>query len=115
MAGNETIGQGVCVDCKEHAAKFSLRCLECYDKMVQIGKTFEAADEKIDHPPHYGGADNPYEAIKIIEALGLDFTLGNCLKYIIRAGKKGDAITDLSKAAWYLNRRIEQLEREKKG
>ena len=67
--------------------------------------------EAIDHPAHYGGADNPYEAIKIIEALRLDFCLGNTLKYIARAGKK-DASTemeDLLKAAWYLNRRIEQL------
>jgi hypothetical protein len=69
----------------------------------------------IDHPTHYGGADNPYEAIKVIEAWGLDFHLGNTVKYISRAGKKGDLIEDLEKAAWYLNRKIEGLKRERDG
>lgn len=66
--------------------------------------------ETVDHPAHYGGADNPYECIKVIEAWGLDFHLGNCVKYISRAGKKGDALEDLRKAAWYLNRAIARLE-----
>jgi hypothetical protein len=64
-----------------------------------------------DHPAHYGGADNPYEAIKVIEAWDLDFCLGNTVKYISRAGKKDAAkeIEDLEKARWYLDRRIAQL------
>lgn len=69
--------------------------------------------EVVDHPAHYGGADNPYEAIKVIEAWGLGFCLGNTVKYISRAGKKGAAIEDLKKAAWYLNRHIEAMERAK--
>jgi len=67
----------------------------------------------VDHPPHYGGEDNVYEAIKVIEAWGLDFCLGNTLKYLCRAGKKSpDTLEDLKKAAWYLARRIQQLEKE---
>lgn len=64
----------------------------------------------IDHPKHYGG-DTPYEAIKVIEAWGLDFCLGNAVKYISRAGKKDPSkeIEDLKKANWYIQRRIEQL------
>lgn len=65
--------------------------------------------DPVNHPEHYGG-DTPYEAIKVIEAWGLGFLLGNTVKYIARAGKKGDELTDLKKAAWYLNRRITQLE-----
>ena len=65
-------------------------------------------DESVNHPAHYGGADNPYEAIKVIEAWGLGFCLGNTVKYISRAGKKGDAVEDLKKAAWYLSREIER-------
>lgn len=61
----------------------------------------------VNHPAHYGGADNPYEAIKVIEAWGLGFCLGNAAKYIARAGKKGDAIEDLEKARWYLDREIQ--------
>ena len=56
--------------------------------------------DMVNHPKHYGGADNPYEAIKVIEAWGLGFTLGNAVKYISRAGKKGDALEDLQKAKW---------------
>lgn len=63
--------------------------------------------ETIHHPQHYGGGDNPYEAIKVIEAWGLGFHLGNTVKYIARAGKKGNRLEDLKKAAWYLNREIE--------
>ena len=45
----------------------------------------------INHPPHYGGEDDPYEAIKVIDAWRLGFSLGNTVKYISRAGKKGGA------------------------
>ena len=67
--------------------------------------------ESINHPEHYGG-DNIYEAIKVIEAWNLDFSLGNTIKYISRAGKKEKAkeIEDLKKALWYLNRKINNLE-----
>lgn len=61
------------------------------------------------NPPHYGGADNPYEAVKVIEAWGLGFNLGNCLKYICRAPSKGSQIVDLQKARWYLDREILNL------
>jgi hypothetical protein len=68
--------------------------------------------EAVDHPAHYGGADNPYEAIKVIEAWGLNFHLGNTVKYISRAGRKHkDAtIEDLRKARWYLDREISNRE-----
>ncbi|MCA9749268.1 MAG: DUF3310 domain-containing protein, partial [Romboutsia sp.] len=55
---------------------------------------------------HYGGKDNPYETIKVIEAWGLGFNLGNVVKYISRAGKKDFLIQDLEKAKWYLEREI---------
>lgn len=71
--------------------------------------------EAVDHPAHYGGAENPYEAIKVIEAWGLGFCLGNTVKYISRAGKKGDLLEDLKKAQWYLAREIEALERARKA
>jgi hypothetical protein len=64
----------------------------------------------INHPAHYGGADNTYEAIKVIEAWLLGFNLGNVVKYISRAGKKGNKLEDLKKAQWYLQREIEKLE-----
>lgn len=65
----------------------------------------------IDHPSYYG-SDTTYETIKVIEAWQLDFCLGNAVKYISRAGKKDPEkeIEDLKKAAWYIQRRIQQLE-----
>ena len=60
---------------------------------------------------YYGGKDNPYEAIKIINNLDLNFNRGNVLKYILRAGKK-DAdkeIQDLQKAKNYIDYEIERL------
>ena len=70
--------------------------------------------DNINHPAHYGGADNVYEAIKVIEAWNLDFCLGNVVKYISRAGKKegNSLIQDLEKAKWYLERRIQELKDE---
>ena len=69
--------------------------------------------DMVNHPGHYGGETNVYEAIKVIEAWDLDFHLGNTVKYISRAGKKetDKELQDLKKAAWYLQRRIEILEK----
>ena len=68
--------------------------------------------EQVNHPKHYGGKDNEYEAIKVIEAWELDFHLGNTVKYISRAGKKGvnKELEDLKKAKFYLDRKIKNLE-----
>ena len=67
--------------------------------------------EHVNHPQHYGGVENTYEVIKVIEALEMDFHLGNTFKYIARAGKKGSdkEIQDLEKAMWYLQRKIDLL------
>jgi hypothetical protein len=62
----------------------------------------------VNHPKHYGGKDNPYEAIKVIEAWNLNFNLGNVIKYISRSGKKDEVKQDLEKALWYLKREIEK-------
>lgn len=72
----------------------------------------DTEEELVDHPAHYGGKDDPYEAIKVIEAWGLGFHLGNAVKYIARAGKKNPdtEIEDLRKAVWYINRFIELKE-----
>ena len=68
--------------------------------------------EKVNGPAHYGGADNIYEAIKVIEAWNLGFCLGNVVKYISQAGKKRESnlLEDLKKARWYLDREIKNIE-----
>lgn len=69
--------------------------------------------EVVNHPQHYGGDDNPYEVIKVIEAWNLGFCLGNAIKYIGRAGKKkvDTELEDLLKARWYVDREIQRLQR----
>jgi hypothetical protein len=67
--------------------------------------------EAVNNPEHYGGKQNTYEAIKVIEAWDLNFHLGNVIKYISRAGKKDKTKLkeDLEKAKWYLDRFIGTL------
>ena len=71
-------------------------------------------EEQVNHPDHYGGENNPYEAIKVIEAWKPDFHIGNAIKYLARAGKKGSdkEIQDLEKARWYISRKIQLLREE---
>lgn len=56
---------------------------------------------------------NGFEAIDIIEAYNLNFSRGNVIKYLLRAGHKDDEIKDLEKALDYLKREIERLKRLK--
>jgi len=64
--------------------------------------------DNVNHPNHYKGKNNPYEAIKVIDAWELGFCLGNAVKYIARAGHKVDKIEDLQKAIWYLQHEIDK-------
>lgn len=70
-----------------------------------------AARARVEHPAHYtrGGI----ECIDAIESLGLGFHLGNALKYIWRTGHKdgADAIEDLEKSRWYIDREIQRRQR----
>lgn len=73
-------------------------------------------EDPVNHPSHYLiciPGQSPIEVIDIIEALQLNYYRGNALKYICRAGRKVgvDAVTDLKKAVWYLNREVEGMER----
>jgi hypothetical protein len=69
--------------------------------------------EQVNHPQHYGGKNNEYETIKVIDAWGLGFSLGNTVKYISRAGKKekDKELQDLKKALFYLKHHIDNLEK----
>ena len=72
-------------------------------------------NEMVNGPIHYGGAGNPYEVIKVCEAweLDKDAYLFNVVKYVARAGKKDPTkeLEDLKKAAFYLNRKITNLQK----
>ncbi len=58
----------------------------------------------VNNPPHYKSHPSGIECIEITEHM--NFCLGNAVKYIWRADLKDDAIEDLQKAVWYINREI---------
>ena len=62
--------------------------------------------EMVNHPDHYQG--NKFEVIDVIEDYELGFSLGNAVKYILRAGKKDARKQDLKKALWYIQREIDR-------
>ena len=68
--------------------------------------------DKVKHPSHYVSG-RKYEPRKVIMDWGLDFYLGNALKYISRAGRKDDILVDLAKAKEYIDFEIEMIEEER--
>ena len=69
-------------------------------------------NDPVNHPSHY--TDGRIEVIDFIEDKGLNFHLGNTVKYVARAGKKdpSKAVQDLEKARWYLDREIRRRKAE---
>ena len=65
--------------------------------------------EAVDHPAHY--TFGRIEVIDAIEAWDLGFHLGNVVKYVARAYRKGKLLQDLRKASWYLTRKINEIEK----
>ena len=65
--------------------------------------------DAIAQPPHYTKHPSGVECIDVAEHFS--FCLGNVVKYVWRAGLKGDAIEDLKKAKWYLERELANREK----
>lgn len=63
------------------------------------------------HQSDYYGKDNQFEPIKIIDYYDLNFSLGNVVKYVLRAGKKdGESkLKDLTKALDYIQHEIDKI------
>ena len=66
--------------------------------------------DAVNHPKHYTSHPSGIECIQVTEHM--NFNRGNAIKYIWRAGDKGNLIEDLQKARWYLDREIARLEKE---
>ena len=66
----------------------------------------------VDHPSHYNQGN--IEVIDFIEDHNMNFSEGSVVKYLCRYKHKGKPIEDLKKAAWYLNRLIENEEGAKR-
>lgn len=88
--------------------KLKIRMQSSQDKKWQPPELLPVPPiDNVNHPPHYkvGGI----ETIDFIEAKGLDYHLGNVVKYITRADHKSNKLEDLKKAEWYLQRAISKL------
>ncbi|WP_198351674.1 DUF3310 domain-containing protein [Streptomyces typhae] len=102
----------------KHGTVTSVGCGEEYEYEVtlEIGTPLlfaayelERAADGVNDPSHYTWLPDGLEVIDIAELLS--FSLGNVVKYVLRAGRKtDDPLTDLRKAAWYINREINRLE-----
>jgi hypothetical protein len=63
--------------------------------------------DPVNHPSHYTDGVPGIECIDVVEHFS--FCRGNAIKYLWRAGAKGDLVVDLRKAAWYIQREIDSL------
>lgn len=90
--------------------------MECnFTQYIQVVEEKEEEEEftrvdLVNHPPHYTSHPSGIECIQIAEHM--NFCLGNALKYIWRAGLKGNELEDLEKAIWYLDREIARRKTE---
>ena len=76
-----------------------------FDGWVQYSDdTAMKKEDPVNHPKHYTSHPSGVECIQITEHMG--FNLGNAIKYIWRADEKVNAIEDLRKARWYIEREI---------
>lgn len=71
--------------------------------------------DMVNNPPHYN--QSGIECIEaIFAALGPEgfqaYCQGNALKYLWRHKYKGNAVEDLKKAQWYINKIIEVYDNE---
>lgn len=85
-------------------AGVTLPKIEVRKKKVKLSSA--SSHDPVNHPKHYTEHPSGIECIQITEHMG--FNLGNALKYIWRADLKNNAIEDLQKAVWYINREIEK-------
>ena len=60
--------------------------------------------DSVNHPAHYTGHPSGVECIDITQHM--NFCLGNAVKYIWRADLKNDAVQDLEKVVWYIQKEI---------
>jgi len=111
--GYTTVGDAypiVCEECQRviHRDTEVLASMLAGVSTVRIDAPSDPRADPVNHPAHYTTHPSKVECIQITEHMG--FCLGNAIKYIWRADLKADAIEDLKKARWYLDREIAKRE-----
>lgn len=82
---------------------------EAPTQVIEAPEAHTQMGDMVNAPAHYN--HGPIEVIDIIEGFQLGYHLGNVVKYVLRADKKGERLQDLKKARWYLSRVIENEEK----
>ena len=115
--GKPLCSYGCCWECRECSAKsgsptLCASCLlireSCPGRVRNLPTHRES--ETVNHPAHYNAHPSGVECITVTEHM--TFNVGNAVKYLWRAGHKGSTVEDLKKAAWYVQREIERLEKK---
>lgn len=101
---HEIATEGYCGNCHKWWLG-GARCPNCFG-LPRLQKQDVPIDQ-VNHPPHYTQHPSGVECIAVTEHM--NFCLGNAMKYIWRASEKGDTVTDLEKAIWYLQREVARL------
>ena len=75
-------------------------------------------NDMINHPSHYVQGEGKHECIEVLKEwmdkkAFIGFLRGNAIKYLCRVGKKGDAVEDLKKAQYYVDRLVEEVTDER--
>ena len=106
----KTVHEMLPLYCPIHGGYYKVRWIKTDNRTVD-GKEYVAQKGTKDY---YGGADNPYECIKVLEHWGLtnDYYISTAIAYLCRNGKKDGQKSDLEKAIWFLNKKIDSLERK---
>jgi len=107
---NDTVKN--CINCKHLGIEGrSVECDPCdghsHWQPVQVATV--KSNDPVNHPRHYKNHHSGIECIQITEHMG--FNLGNAIKYIWRADLKADAIEDMKKSIWYIQREIAKREK----
>ena len=66
-------------------------------------------NDPVNHPSHYTSHPSGVECIQVTEHM--NFCVGDAMKYLWRAGLKNDAIEDLEKAKWYIDRELQRIKK----
>ncbi|MGE7777362.1 DUF3310 domain-containing protein [Chitinophaga sp. NPDC101104] len=106
---NHVLGLGRLQRALENAAKIDA---DVVSTPPPEGAKCGTAPDPVNHPSHYTAGS--IEVIDFIEDQGFDYLVGNAVKYLSRAGRKDPTkhAEDLRKAIWYINRKIQALEKE---
>lgn len=72
--------------------------------------TVHKTGDEVDHPTHYNVHPSGVECIDVVEHM--TFNVGNAIKYLWRAGYKGNLIEDVEKARWYIDREVVRLKKQ---